>query len=294
MAVRKQSFDSILRKAAKFHGHLGPFLVVGLRMGLIGLREMETDGSNFDLQATIILKRKTPFSCAIDGIQVATYCTVGNGKLELKDKAGIISAIFKTNDGRQVTISLNPTKYEEFIKGLVKDRQSCENIKLAKEIASLPEEKLFTIEKSDNLCKTDLEFAKKRLGQKDLSLVVAKRGRVLFETQAQGISGLLDAIEKIGKRTRESSVADRIVGRAAALLLAYSGVTSVYAGTISDGGIEILKNHNISHEFDRCVPNILNREKTDVCPFEKLVAKFYDPKKAYDALTAQCNLKQAL
>jgi len=141
---------------------------------------------------------------------------------------------------------------------------------------------------------TDLEFAKKRLDQENLSLVIAKKGRLLFEAQAQGISGLLDAIRKIGEEIRESSVADKIVGRAAALLLVYSGVISVYAATMSDGGIEILKNHSIPHEFDTHVPNILNREKTDVCPFEKLVAKYSDPKKAYEALRGQRHLKKAL
>jgi formylmethanofuran dehydrogenase subunit E len=147
MAAKKQSFDSIVRKATKFHGHLGPLLVVGVRMGLIGLRELKTNGSNFDIQAIAILKQTPPFSCAIDGIQVVTHCTVGNGKLMLKDKTDIISAIFKTSDGRQVTISLKSTKYEELRKGLAEDRESCKNIQLAKEIAYSPEEELFIIEK---------------------------------------------------------------------------------------------------------------------------------------------------
>lgn len=33
--------DVILKRAAEFHGHLGPFLVIGVRMGLIGLRELD-------------------------------------------------------------------------------------------------------------------------------------------------------------------------------------------------------------------------------------------------------------
>ena len=138
---------------------------------------------------------------------------------------------------------------------------------------------------------TDLELAKQRLGQENLSLVIAKKGRVLFETQARGISGLLEGIKKIGKNIRDSSVADRIVGRAVALLLVYSGVTSVYAVTISDGGIEVLRNLNILSEFDKRVPNILNLKKTDVCPFEKLVAKVSDPEEAYETLKACCTPK---
>jgi len=141
---------------------------------------------------------------------------------------------------------------------------------------------------------TDLALAKQRLSQENLSLVIAKKGKVLFETQAQGISGLLEAIKKIEKNIRASSVADRIVGRAAALLLVYSGVVAVFAVTVSDSGIEVLKDHSISNEFEKQVPNILNREKSDVCPFEKLVAKVYDPKEAYEALKTRCKPKQAL
>jgi len=142
--------------------------------------------------------------------------------------------------------------------------------------------------------RADLKLAKQRLNQKKLSLVIAKRGRVLFETKAHGISGLLDAIKKLGNSMVESSVADRIVGRAAALLFVYSGVVAVFAVTASDDGIEVLRDHNIFHEFVRRVPRILDSKKVDVCPFEKLASGFSDPKKAYEELRARCAPKQAL
>jgi formylmethanofuran dehydrogenase subunit E len=145
--MTKQELDSIVREAVAFHGHLGPFLVIGVRMGLIGLRELTTSGSDFDLHAVVILKSTPPFSCAIDGIQVTTHCTVGNGKLKLQDKPGIISAVFKARNEKQATVTLKPTKYEELKKRLPKDRQSYKNIRLAREIASTPEKDLFTIEK---------------------------------------------------------------------------------------------------------------------------------------------------
>jgi formylmethanofuran dehydrogenase subunit E len=116
-------------------------------MGLIGLRELKTSGNDFDVKATAILKQMPPFSCAIDGIQVTTHYTVGNGKLKLKDKPDIISAVFKAGNERKVTVTLKPTKYEELKKELPNDRQSYKNIQLAKEIAFAPEEDLFTIEK---------------------------------------------------------------------------------------------------------------------------------------------------
>jgi len=134
----------------------------------------------------------------------------------------------------------------------------------------------------------DIDLAKQRLGQKNLTLVIAKNGRVLFETESHGISDLLKAVKQLQDNMEASSVADRIVGRAAALLFVYSGVVAVFAVTVSDSGIEVLKNNHVFHEFERRVPRILDSKRMEVCPFERLVARFSDPKEAYEELKAHC------
>jgi len=134
----------------------------------------------------------------------------------------------------------------------------------------------------------DLNVAKQRLSQKNLSIVIAKNSRVLFETESHGINGLLKAIKQLQENMTGSSVADRIVGRAAALLLVYSGVVAVFAVTASDSGIEVLKNNHVFLEFERRVSRILDSKRVDVCPFEKLVAKFSDPEEAYEELKNRC------
>lgn len=134
-------------KAADFHGHLGPFLVVGVRMGFVGLRELETTSENVKLRATIRVKLATPFSCVIDGIQVATKCTVGNGKLQVKNSQEAISANFKILGGRQVTVKLKPDKLKKLKKSLPTDIASYETIKLARLVAASREEELFTIQR---------------------------------------------------------------------------------------------------------------------------------------------------
>jgi hypothetical protein len=135
---------------------------------------------------------------------------------------------------------------------------------------------------------TDLNLAKNRLIQKDLSLVIVKDAKVLFETDSHGIGDLLKAINQIQNQMKGSSVADRIVGRAAALLFVFSGVQAVFAVTASDGGIEVLKKNSVFCEYESRVTSVLNLKRTDVCPFEKLVAKLSSPEKAYEALKAQC------
>ena len=131
----------------------------------------------------------------------------------------------------------------------------------------------------------DITLAKRRLkGTKDLTLVIVKGGKVIFETGSHGIMAFVQVIEKFDKELVNSTVADKIVGRAAALLCAYSKVASVFAVTISEEGIKVLKENKIPCQFETRVPNILNQEGVDVCPFEKLTANSASPEEAYEAL----------
>ena len=127
----------------------------------------------------------------------------------------------------------------------------------------------------------DLELAKLKLIKEDLSLVIVKKGKVIFETKKQGISGFLQAIEKLNKNLVAASVADKIVGVAVAMLCVYAGVVSVFALTISEGGMRVLEDNNIACLFEKKVSNILNRDKKDVCPFEKLAMASGSSDEAY-------------
>ena len=130
----------------------------------------------------------------------------------------------------------------------------------------------------------DIELAKSRLSSQNFSLVIVKNGKVIFETKKQGITGFLEAIEKIDKDLISSSIADKIVGVAAAMLCVYARISSIFAITISDYGIKILEKNNINYEFSKKVTKILNKTKTDVFPFEKLAIKSKNPENAYKNL----------
>jgi len=130
----------------------------------------------------------------------------------------------------------------------------------------------------------DIRLAKRRLHENNLNLVIVKRERIVFETGAHGIGGFLLAVEKLGKKMVGSAVADRIVGRAAALLCAYGEVASVFAVTISEDGMQILRENAIPCEYENRVSNILSYDRTDICPFEKLAADLRNPKEAYAKL----------
>jgi len=130
----------------------------------------------------------------------------------------------------------------------------------------------------------DLNVAKQRLKQKNLALVIAREGKVVFETSSRGIGGLLKAIEESDNEMKGSSVADRIVGKAAALLCVFAGVVAVFAVTASEEGIRALRDNNVLCRFENKVPFILNYKRNDTCPFEKLVIKISNSKEAYEKL----------
>jgi len=135
----------------------------------------------------------------------------------------------------------------------------------------------------------DLEMAKRVLKERGLSLVIVRDGEVIFESKFRGIIGLIRArliraINVLGGDLSSSSVADKVVGRAAALLLAYSRAGEVYATIISELGLSTLNEYGIRVEYDTMVPKIMNRRGDDICPFEKISLTISSPKEAYERL----------
>jgi len=135
----------------------------------------------------------------------------------------------------------------------------------------------------------DLETAKQRLEDKKLSLVFAKNSKVIFETNTEGLHGFLRAIEELDGALAGASVADKTIGKAAALLCAYANVAAAFAVTISKSGLETLNAYGIRGEYENLVLTILNRKKTDRCPFERLVENIANPKVAYREIRSTCS-----
>ena len=84
---------SILERAAEFHGHLGPYLVLGMKMGLLAKNKL--NATPFEIKAEIHTERKTPRSCILDGIQFTSGCTLGKGNIDVVESDEIFGIFFK-------------------------------------------------------------------------------------------------------------------------------------------------------------------------------------------------------
>ena len=132
---------------------------------------------------------------------------------------------------------------------------------------------------------SDLHLAIKALEASDVTCAFVKDGAV--ETGGMhGIAPLLKLIEE-GRTLEGFSAADRVVGKAAALLYAYLRVKELYAALISASAEEVLRAHKIAYTYGTRVEGIVNRRGDGPCPMEIAVKEENDPVQAVEVLRAK-------
>lgn len=100
--------DDLLKEAVRFHGHLGPFLVLGLKAGLFANKVLGKD--YFKTRAIVETEPKPPCSCFVDGVQVATGCTMGKRNIKIKRGKSLSLIIIK--DDKVVKMILKEEIFE--------------------------------------------------------------------------------------------------------------------------------------------------------------------------------------
>jgi formylmethanofuran dehydrogenase subunit E len=132
--------DEFLSRAIEFHGHLGPYLVLGLKAGIFANQTLGRDPMK--TEAFIETKVTPPESCFADGIQFSTGCTFGKGNIHLKEGAGL-QVTFKKNN-QQLILKLKKEIIEE-INSLPSKEEAWDN--LAKGLYQRETGKIFEIVK---------------------------------------------------------------------------------------------------------------------------------------------------
>lgn len=138
----------LLQQAAIFHGHLGPWLALGLRAGLRARRLVSADP--FRLCARVRCPNRTPYTCFLDGIQFGSGCTLGKGNIRHIPAAGrghplraVISAEFqdRERDRPGLRLELRPELRTEL--QLAPADTEAAVAKLGREIYARPLDRLF-------------------------------------------------------------------------------------------------------------------------------------------------------
>ena len=127
---------------------------------------------------------------------------------------------------------------------------------------------------------TDIEIAKANLNGH--SICLCKDGE-WFTDNGRGISPMMRFLAE-GLDLRGYSVADVIVGKAAAMLFVKSGISEVYGEVSSEAGCAYLQEHEIPCTYGTLTEKIINRKGDGICPMEQTVAELDNPEEGYKAL----------
>ena len=129
-----------------------------------------------------------------------------------------------------------------------------------------------------------LESAKEQLHNNNFSIVIVGENDVYTSTK-HGVAPLLEILDGGNDVIKNSFVADKVVGKAAALLMVKGGVKEVYADIISSHALDVFEKYKVKTYYGNLVEYIINRDKTGMCPMEKAVLEVDEPNTAYDVLT---------
>ncbi|MBE6855459.1 MAG: DUF1893 domain-containing protein [Ruminococcus sp.] len=134
---------------------------------------------------------------------------------------------------------------------------------------------------------TDLERAKALFGSEGYTCVLCK-GDMVYTSRTPGISPMLDYICN-QTDLRGYSAADKIVGKAAAMLFALAGVTVLYAEVLSQSAVAVLERYGIRYSYGTLTDHIINRSGSGLCPMEEAVAEVEDLHAAFEAILNRLN-----
>jgi formylmethanofuran dehydrogenase subunit E len=99
----KTDFESLLREAAGIHGHLCPGQVLGVKMSMLGLREIGiTDPKGKDRKSIIIFVEMD--RCATDAVQSVTGCSLGHRTMKFMDYGKMAATFVNLVTGKAVRV----------------------------------------------------------------------------------------------------------------------------------------------------------------------------------------------
>ncbi len=129
---------------------------------------------------------------------------------------------------------------------------------------------------------SDIEKAKKLLSGGNFTCVLCK-GDTSYTSTGKGVSPMLTFLEN-GTELRGFSAADKIVGKAAAMLFVCAGVTEVFAEVMSKAAVNYLKERGIACSYGVLTDKIINRKGDGLCPMELAVIDIEDEKLGFSAI----------
>lgn len=213
--IESENLEGLLRKAGQLHGHFCPFLALGVRAGVRGIKSLGVKTKGMEDVLAIIETN----SCFADGIQMISGCSFGNNSLIYRDFGKTaISFVKRNGEGIRISVKVNDGWLDEkyphathLFQTVIKKRQGDEKTKkklqevwekIGFDILEFPEEELFQIKqvkmKIPEYAPVMESFVCSECGEKIMeSRAIRKEGKILcipcskegfYQLDGEGIS----------------------------------------------------------------------------------------------------------
>lgn len=85
-----------------FHGHYQPYIALGIRMGELAMELLNAE--RHELSIVSETGTKPTYSCTMDGLQLVTGSTIGNGRLKVLENATLAASFSKEDKSLKIKI----------------------------------------------------------------------------------------------------------------------------------------------------------------------------------------------
>lgn len=110
-----------------------------------------------------------------------------------------------------------------------------------------------------------------KLHKNECSLVLQDRQGNVRLFYKKGVRDLEDLLDHEPDTLKGAVIADKVIGKAAAGMMAYGGVEEVYADVLSRKAVPMLEANGIKYSYGQLVDKIVIPKGDTRCPLEKIV-----------------------
>ncbi len=132
--------------------------------------------------------------------------------------------------------------------------------------------------------------ARTLLANNEAKCVVIKNNNIIAKYIGMGLRPILEIYRNHPEAMRDGVIVDTVIGRAAAFVIINGGAKRVYSLLMSSSAKELLEEHNIQIEYDQLIPEVFNRDRTDLCPLERCVLGESSPTAAMEKIYKQIEI----
>ncbi len=124
------------------------------------------------------------------------------------------------------------------------------------------------------------------LHREHCSLVLRDTAGHVHRFNKKGVRDLEDLLDHSPSTLHGAVIADKVIGKAAAGMMAFGGVTQVYADVLSRKAIPMLEAGHIAYDYGTLVDQIIIPQGDNRCPLEKIVDPAATPEETVAMLRA--------